>query len=115
MDINSLNSSYADLYSAQKDSTATKLEGQLDGDFSVKTEEELLGACKEFEAYFLEMMFKEMMKTIPENEDTSSYGSNMMDYYKENMMQELASESTETNSLGLAQMLYEQMRRNYDL
>lgn len=115
MDISSLQSSYADLYSAKKETTATKLEGQLDSDFSTKTEEELLGACKEFEAYFLEMMFKEMMKTIPKNEDTSSYSSNIMDYYKDTMIQELAGDSTETNSLGLAQMLYEQMKRNYDL
>ena len=34
----------------------------------------------------------------------------MVDYYKDNMLQELASMSTESGGLGLAQMLYEQMK-----
>ena len=55
------------------------------------------------------------MKTIPESEETSSYTTNLMDYYKDSMVQEVASASTEQNSLGLAQMLYEQMKRNYNL
>ena len=56
-----------------------------------------------------------MMKTIPESEDTSSSNSQLMDYYKDEMVQQIASDSTEQNSLGLAQMLYEQMKRNYNL
>lgn len=115
MDINSLNSAFADVYAGQNSKSTAKLEGNLSGDFSTKTQEELLDACKEFEAYFLEMMFKEMMKTIPQSEESSSYGTNLMDYYKDNMIQELASQSTDTNSLGLAQMLYDQMKRNYDI
>ena len=74
-----------------------------------------MDACKQFESYFLEQMFKEMMKTIPEREDTSSSNSQLMDYYKDEMVQQIASDSTEQNSLGLAQMLYEQMKRNYNL
>jgi len=48
------------------------------------------------------------------DEDSSS-SNQLIDYFKENTIQELASESTEQNSLGLAQMLYEQMKRNYNL
>jgi len=39
----------------------------------------------------------------------------MTDYFEDQMIQNIASESTEQSSLGLAQMLYEQMRRNYGL
>jgi flagellar protein FlgJ len=60
-------------------------------------------------------MFKEMMKTVPKSEETTSYGSNLTEYMKDNLLQEIAADSTEGNSLGLAQMLYEQMKRNYDL
>jgi flagellar protein FlgJ len=70
---------------------------------------------KEFEAYFLEQMFKEMLDTIPKNEDMSASTSTLMDYYTDEMMQKLATDTTETSSLGLAQTLYEQMKRNYDL
>lgn len=116
MDISSLTSGYADLYSVNQNQTASKLESQLDSDFTQKTDDELMDACKEFEAYFLEMMFKEMMKTIPKDEeDSSGYTTNMMDYYQDSMLQELATQSTDSNSLGLAQTLYEQMKRNYNL
>jgi len=115
MDISGITPGYADLYKAQQNQSASKMEAELDADFTQKTEDELMDACKQFEAYFLEMMFKEMMKTIPKDEDSSSYTTNITDYYKDSMMQELAADSTETNSLGLAQQLYEQMKRNYNL
>ena len=115
MDISSLNSAYADIYSTQQNQTASKVEEVLDGDMSQKTEDELMDACKQFEAYFVEQMFKEMMKTVPKSEETTSYGSNLTEYMKDNLLPEIAADSTEGNSLGLAQMLYEQMKRNYDL
>ncbi len=113
--LGNLSGTYADMYAAQAAQSGSKLEGQLKTDYAKATDAELMDACKQFEAYFLEQMFKEMMKTIPESDTTSSYASNLMDYYKDNMVQEIASTSTEQNSLGLAQMLFEQMKRNYDL
>ena len=62
-----------------------------------------------------EMCIRDRMKTIPESDSTSSSNSQLMDYYKDEMVQQIASDSTEQNSLGLAQMLYEQMKRNYNL
>lgn len=114
MDIGGLNSTYMDIYKSNAQSAA-KLDGQWDKDYTDATDEELLEACQEFEAYFVEQMFKEMAKTIPESEETSSYTSSLKDYFQDNMMQEIASDTTEQNSLGLAQMLYEQMKRNYDV
>ncbi len=114
MDISGL-TAYTDLYQTQVSQSTSKLESELETDYTQATNDELMDACKEFEAYFVEQMFKEMMKTIPESDTTSSYTSNLMDYYKDSMVQEIASDSTEQNSLGLAQMLYEQMKRNYGL
>ena len=117
MDISSLYGSSAldsTAYTNAANQTASKIQNQVSGaDYTKATDDELMDACKQFEAYFLEQMFKEMMKTIPESEDTSSSNSQLMDYYKDEMIQNIATESTETNSLGLAQMLYEQMKRNY--
>ena len=39
----------------------------------------------------------------------------MMDYYKDQMVQDIAEQTSEQSGLGLAQMLYEQMKRNYGL
>ena len=117
MDISSLYGSSAldsTAYTNAANQTASKLQDKLNSsDYSKATDDELMDACKQFESYFLEQMFKEMMKTIPE--DTSSSNSQLMDYYKDEMVQQIASDSTEQNSLGLAQMLYEQMKRNYNL
>lgn len=119
MDISSLYGSSAldsTAYTNAANQTASKLQDKLNSaDYSKATDDELMDACKQFEAYFVEQMFKEMMKTIPESDSTSSSNSQLMDYYKDEMVQQIASDSTEQNSLGLAQMLYEQMKRNYNL
>ncbi len=112
MDIGDITSTYGDIYNSAANASASKLENQLQSDYSKATDDELMDACKQFEAYFLEQMFKEMMKTIPKSEDSSN---SMLDYFKDEMVQQIAADSTEQNSLGLAQMLYEQMKRNYDL
>ena len=104
------------LYDTGKTSnTANKLEEALNSDLSKATEEELMGVCKEFEAYFTEQMFKAMQKMIPESESVSSSTRQLQDYYKEQMIQSYAEQSAQGEGLGLAQMLYEQMKRNYGL
>lgn len=115
LDISGVTSLYGDYLKTEESSIASKLQKKLDSGYTTSTDEELMDACKEFEAYFLEQVFKEMQKTVPESEEESASSSNMVDYFKDNMVQELAAQSTEQNSLGLAQMLYEQMKRNYDL
>ncbi len=114
MDIGNISGLYTDVYGINNPSTQ-KLENQLNTDKSKATDAELMDACKEFEAYFVEQMFKSMLKTIPKNEELSGSSSSLMDYYTDEMVQELAADTTETNSLGLAQTLYEQMKRNYDI
>lgn len=115
MDIGGLSNSYSDIYKASADLSTSKLENQLGTDYSKATDDELMDVCKQFESYFLEQVFKEMTKTITFAETSSSANSTMMDYYKDQMIQTLASQSTEQSSLGLAQMLYDQMKRNYGL
>ena len=115
MAIGNLTSTYSDIYASASNQTASKLENQLSGDYSKATDKELMDACKQFESYFLEQVFKGMMKTVPKSEDSSSSMTTMTDYFEDQMIQNIASESTEQSSLGLAQMLYEQMRRNYGL
>lgn len=78
-------------------------------------DDELLEACKSFESYFLEQCFKEMWKSVDLVQSDSPATNTMMDYYKDSMISEMANQSTQQNSLGLAQMLYEQLKRNTDL
>ena len=103
MDISSIYGSSAldsTAYTNAANQTASKLQNQLNGsDYTKATDDELMDACKQFEAYFLEQMFKEMMKTIPESDETSSSNSQLMDYYKDEMVQQIASDSTERTAL----------------
>ncbi len=116
MDFSNITSMYGDVYSTAANQTASKLKDKLDGsDYSKANSEELMDACKQFEAYFVEQMYKAMMKTIPENDNYSNYTSGIMDYYKDQMIQSVAEETSNGSGLGLAQMLFEQMKRNYGI
>jgi Rod binding protein len=105
------------LYDTNTKSSATtnQLEDTLKSDLSKATEDELMDVCKDFEAYFTEQMFKAMQKMIPESEEVSASTRQLQDYYKEQMVQSFAEQSAQGEGLGLAQMLYEQMKRNYGL
>lgn len=114
MDISNITAMYSDVYANAANQSASKLKNQMSGtDYSKATDDELMDACKQFEAYFIEQMYKGMMKTIPKNENMSNSTETMLDYYKDQMLQSIAKETTEQSGLGLAQMLYEQMKRNY--
>lgn len=115
MDLSSLSNYYSSIAN-QASSSANSISNLFDEEMKAKNDEELMEVCKEFESYLLEQVFKEMEKTSPifgEDEDGSS--SQLVDYFKDTTIAELASQSTEQNGLGLAQMLYEQMKRNYNL
>lgn len=118
MDVNSITEAYMDKLSTQN-TTASKLSKNIESsDYSKASDDELLKVCKDFESYFLEQVFKGMQKTVDcfkEEGSTSNYTDSMLGFFKDETIQELASQSTETNGLGLAQTLYEQMKRNYNL
>ncbi len=99
-----------------QDTTADKLKDTLSKDYHAATDEELMSVCKEFEAYFLEQVFKSMQKMVPEHEYQSSSTKSMMEYYQDELMKNYATDATEQdNGLGIAQMLFEQMKRNYEI
>ena len=83
---------------------------------NAKTDDELMSVCKQFESYLLEQVFKNMEKTVMKNdEDKDASTENLVDYFRGQAIQELATQSTEKQGLGIAQQLYEQLRRNYGL
>lgn len=109
---------YNDIYANNSKSSASKLQDNLEKkDYAQADEDELLEVCKDFEAYFVEQVLKEMKNMIPKNEDSSG-ADKYLDYFGDNYIQQLAETVTESNNgkgLGLAQSLYEQMKRNYGI
>ena len=116
MDLSGLSSIYTDYLQTQsKNADLEKMKADWVEKNKGSDDEQLLDACKQFESYFLEQVFKEMQKTVPKTEYSSPSTGTLVDYYKDNMIQQIATMSTEKQSLGLAQMLYEQMKRNNEV
>lgn len=116
MEINGIGSVYSDyLLNSASQSKTSSLESKVDSDYSDATDEELMDVCKEFESYFLEQVFDAMMKTaeVFSDDEEDGYASKMVDYFKDSAVQELTSQATDQGGLGIAQTLYEQMKRQY--
>lgn len=109
MDISSLYNSYFD--NSINDTKNSALENTAKKDMTKASEDELMDVCKQFESYFVEQVMKEMVKTVPMTEESNQ----LMDYFKDMTIQELATEVTDQSNLGLAQIMYEQMKRNYNI
>ena len=118
MDISSITNQYITNISQQSTSGARISNSVSSTDYTKSTDFDMLKACKDFEAYFLEQVFKEMEKTVDcfkEEGSTSNYSSSMTDFFKDQTLQSISAQSTETQGLGLAQSLYQQMKRNYSM
>ncbi len=64
----------------------------------------------------MEQIYKGYEKTAKVfSKDESGSMSKMVDYFKDLTIQDIASTGADTQSTGLAQMLYENMKRNYNL
>lgn len=117
MEINGMGSAYSDyLMNSAVSSKTSAMESKLGADsYENASDEELMDVCKEFEAYFLEQVFDAMMKTakVFSDEEENGYAAKMVDYFKDTAVQELTAQATEQNGLGIAQTLYEQMKRQY--
>lgn len=74
-----------------------------------KDDKKLMDVCREFESIFVQMMLKEMKKTVPEDGFVEkSQGTRI---FEEMHLEELSKEMTKgDNSIGIAKMLYEQFK-----
>lgn len=118
------------------ESKTNALESKLNNsDLSKASDDELMKVCKDFESYFVEQMIKSMekMSKLDSSDNDSSTGSlfstlagtkddpsmnTLTSYFGDEMTSNYAKMLTEANAgegLGMAQMLYEQMKRNYSV
>lgn len=101
-------------YYTQNDAGSVRssaLEGKLNNGMEEATDEEMLNACKEFEAYLMEQVLKEVKKTIPKS-DEDEKDNEYVEYFGDMLVQEYASILTEHADLGIVQTLYEAMKNN---
>lgn len=110
IDTNSIFSSYltTQTENAVSSSKTSSLEGTL-GKLSSDTDDEtLMEACKGFETYLVEQVYKEMEKSVKEEEEENEY----LSCFGDTLIEEYAKATTESGSLGLAQKLFESIKSN---
>ncbi len=71
--------------------------------------DEMMEACKEFEAYMIEQIYKSMEKTIIKADDEEN---EYQEYFGDMQIQEYAKTAVEQGGFGLANQLYEAMLNN---
>lgn len=119
LDLTGLNASALTEYAANETQNASgaALKSELQNVSRNTSDDELMEACKSFEAYFLEQIFKEMQKSVdslkPDTGDKST--QTLVDYFRNETIQDICATSVDTQSNGFAQMLYENLKRNYDI
>ena len=111
---------YTDYMTDTNRIAAENLQKNLEKTAAAKETEDaaLLDACKQFEAYLWEQVYKEMEKTtklFSDGDNEEGYASNVVDYFKDSFFQKIAEQTTSEGSNSLAQMLYEQAKRNYNM
>jgi peptidoglycan hydrolase FlgJ len=82
--------------------------------FSVRNDQSgLKQLCEDFESIFINSLFQEMRKSIPD-EGYLEHDIGM-DIFQEMMDMEVAGEMSRRGGIGLGPLLYEQLRNKYDL
>jgi flagellar protein FlgJ len=112
MEIGSINSN------STIDSAQTKSKQAADDDFEKKLKaaaesgdnEELKEVCHQFESIFISMMFKQMRATVPESDYLQSDSATKI--YNSMLDDELC-EAASKRGIGLADMMYKQMSKQY--
>jgi len=101
---------YSQMQKSKNDSKVVGLQNKLTGiNSDTATDEEMMEVCKEFEAYLVEKVFDRMKDALTDSEEEES---DYLSYFGDMMYQEYAKVITENGELGLAQQLYESMKRN---
>lgn len=112
MEMNGIGNTYLTNYSTTaNDAVSEKLTSSVQ---NAETDEEMLDACQQFEAYMVQQMFKTMQESAKvfseeEEDDSSSYVNMFQDNYLSTIAEQMVSSG---QGLGIAEQLYESMKAN---
>lgn len=107
MQIDNFSNSMMQANKSALDANAKKLQEAKEA----KEDAKLRDACKGFEAMFLNIMYKEMRKTVPKNE---LFGESNADEIMKDMLDtEVVNKMADAGGVGLADMLYKQLKMDF--
>jgi len=107
----SIGSDLMNIYNQTSNSKATSSADKVTSSLSNlegASDEEMLSACKEFEAYFVEKVMKMMHDSVKSEDDENEYIQQFGDMQYEAYAKQIA----DSGQLGIAQQLFEAMKRN---
>lgn len=107
-DVSSMYNSYS---SGVGNISADKTSNTLNGINQNTSDEELMEACKSFEAYFVQKMIEEAKKTMDNEDEQGEY----MQYFSDTLNQTYAEMIADSGQMGLAQQLYDSVKIQYNL
>lgn len=94
-------------------SKSSKLESQLSNTlsngFEGASDEELMDACKSFESYMVQQVMKQVKNAVAKSDDEEG---EYVSYFGDMLYEQYANDIVESGELGIAQQLYESMKRN---
>ena len=88
------------------DQDSTQITSKIKSAYSEKDDAKLREACEGFESLFLNMMLKEMRKTVPQSDTSNSYA---MGVYQELLDEEIAKTASNGKGIGIADAMYNQL------
>ena len=101
---------FTQMQNSKNDTKAVDLQNKISGlNSDTVSDKEAMEVCKEFEAYLVEKVFDQMKSAMTDSEEEES---DYLNYFGDMMYQEYAKNIAENGELGLAQQLYESMKRN---
>lgn len=105
------NTYFTNYATSASDVSADKVSGSIQ---NASTDDEMMDACKEFEAYMVQQMFKNMQeaaKIFSDDEDDDS--NDYVDMFSDNYLQTISENMVNSGQgIGLAEQLYNSMVRN---
>ena len=103
-------SRFADELKRARNNLGTNAAASADAAKAAAQDKKLKQACEGFEEMFMEIMYKQMRDTVPEN---SLFGSSNADKILESMRDsELMKQASASGGIGLADILYRQMKKD---
>lgn len=105
-------SSMYDAYSSQLGNvSANNAANAINSVGKDSTDEELMEACKGFEAYFVQKLIEQAKKTLENEDEKGEY----MQYFSDTLNQQYAELIADSGQFGLAQQLYDSVKEQYNL
>lgn len=98
---------------AKNSSRTSGLEGKLkSANLENASDEELMDVCKSFEAYLLEQVMSKTKKSLVNSDEEEN---DYLAMFGDRLYQEYAQQIADKGEIGIAQKLYEAMKRDYGI